>query len=335
MTSANTPVPPSPGPSPSAPRATLRASGRSALCAFAVAGCCAAVGCQGVGERMAALNPLKRSPAATSLSDDPFNAAEVALAEPAGGTLDGGEGRARLGDPVRTASVDVTRTVARPAGVTRVDPSVPPGRGNWKAGEGADTADVGKVTLAGGAFAATDAPAAGRVTPAVATSPVTAEAAPKPAARPEPKPEPKAASTPKPKAAKIDWAAEMDAFAEEAARDAAESATPADASPTPSKESATPAQESVTPSKSAPASAGETIETVDPDALPSAPLWGAATAEAADATEAADTADAAPAPKFEAPNVDPTAAPRPTSAQPPGGGWHSRKTGEIDPFAGL
>ena len=309
---------------------------RPALWAFALAGCGAAVGCETAGQRLASFRSL-RSPSAATLSDDPFNAAETAMASTSKEDSPLAEGRVSLDNPVRTASVDVTRTVARPGGVTRVDAGVatatPPGR--WMAGEGTDDgaavvrtsgeAGAGMVTLAGGAFAATDGP---RVTPLTADS---ATAAPQPTA---PQPAARARATASAAAARpaktqpapaetVDWRAEMDAFATNAAASATKSVTPADA---PATSESTPEPKSVTPVAESEGRSEETVETIDRDSLPSAPLWNP-TADAAPVAEAA----AEPSPAA----GDPIDAARPTTAQPPGGGWHSRKTEEIDPFAGF
>ena len=312
-------------PTPAALRRRLLRSRllRSAACAALLLGSGAAVGCRGAGGPLASTDP------AGPLAADPFGAAELAMtdADPGAGPRHTGaataatsEGRVKLGGGVvRTASVDVTRTVARPTGVTRIDPSVPPGpatRG-WQPGEGKDapaavvrtreskpgtTPDAGKVTLAGGAFAASEE---GVAATRVARAAATAEATP---AAPEP-------------AANVDWAAEMAEFAAASEAASAEPAPPTYSPVTPDDPFSTPIPESLTPKKGA-ADAPEGVpEALDQDSLPPAPLWNAPTAPAAE-------------PVAER-TVDPLDAPQPTSAQPPGKGWHSRKTSDIDPFAGL
>ena len=287
---------------------------RSAACAALLLGSGAAAGCRGAG------GPLASTETHAPLAADPFGAAELAMSDAGAGagTAASAEGRVKLGGGVvRTASVDVTRTVARPTGVTRIDPSTPPGpatRG-WQPGEGKDapaavvrtrkaqtgtTPDAGQVTLAGGAFAASeDGVTSTRVARAAATAPAAVEPA-----------------------ANVDWAAEMAEFAGAGDATSPESAPSTDSAATPDDPFSTPVPESETPEKGA-ADAPEGVpEALDQDSLPPAPLWNAPAA----APAAEPVAE---------PTGDPLDAPQPTSAQPPGGGWHSRKTSDIDPFAGL
>ncbi|MFH5806057.1 hypothetical protein [Alienimonas sp. DA493] len=331
-----TPPAASPGPYPA-----RRLPFRRTVLAATLAGCCATVGCQGSGGPLALLKRGGATPEARVV-DDPFNAAEAALASAAPSGA-GDEGRVSLGGgAVRTAALDGARTAARPAGgVTRVDPSTPPrtAPGRWKAGEGSDS-EVGaaKVTLTGGAFAASDAPApAARVTPAAAQRPAARSktAATAPAAAPTAAPKTAAAAPPQ---EDVDWGAEMAAFAEQAAetpeespKSPAESATPADAPATPDP---TVPKESESVTKPAATVTENLSDPVDRESLSHAPLWNAAADEPA--TEPGAPAAAAPAPKA-------AAAAAPASQKTEDDGWRSRSekeskaepATEIDPFAGL
>ena len=207
------------------------------------------------------------------------------------------------GGAVRTASLDadIPRTAARPAGVTRVNPLAPPvaRAGGWLPGDGSDAP-------------ATRVPAvvklnadAGRVRLAGAETPAAAPRVKRVKTAP-----PAAPSAGKPAAPSepIDWAAEMEAFA---GRQAA--ATPAKASTTPARAAATPVVSQKVETRTPGDSRGGALPPpLDRESLPPAPLWGRPAAASADAA----------------------AAPKPTTARPPGGGWHSRKTADIDPFAG-
>ncbi|NNJ27703.1 hypothetical protein LzC2_38110 [Planctomycetes bacterium LzC2] len=107
----------------------------------------------------------------------------------------------------------------------------------------------------------------------------------------------------------------MAAFANEAAQAAAESPTPEPAVATPNDFPATPATASVADPFAAAEvdqAAEPSVESIDRESLPSAPLWGAPSESTdAESTESVPDADAE------------------------GGGWQSRKSLEVDPFAGL
>ena len=244
---------------------------QAAAWASLLGACCVAAGCRGAGASVA------RTGESPAFADDPFVAAELAAADPFAGAADpssadpfaadGDVGRVTLdgNDPgvVRTASLDVpagaSRTAAKPARVTRVNPLAPPPvrTAGWLPGDGTDGVRV------------------------------AAASEPAPPAPGEP-------------SAPVDWAAEVAAFAGDAGSG---SDVVSDAKP----------QAEVVDdlfAEPAPAPAAEpTAAPFDPDALPSAPLW-----------------DAGPAPAAEPAEPEPP-------AEPAAGAWKPRKTAEIDPFA--
>ncbi|QDT16492.1 hypothetical protein [Alienimonas californiensis] len=328
MTSATRPAA-SPG-----PFSRRRRPLRRALWAATLAGCCGTVGCQGTGGPLAL---LKRGDATSgsAVAEDPFNAAETALASASGPGGQGKEGRASLGlggGVVRTASLDGARTAARPAsgstasGVTRVDPNKPPqsAAGRWKAGEGSD-AGAAKVTLAGGAFAASDAPAEARVTPVAAQQ--TARAAMPAAAPATPAAKAPAATDTK---EDIDWGAEMAAFADKAA---AETSTPVDSPATPNP---TPAKESTGVTKPAATVTENLGDPLDRESLPHAPLWNASAESEPAEPAAAPVKPAVPAPSAAAPAAEDDGWRSRTAAEPaPAASAKTEPAAAIDPFAGL
>ncbi|MEM9701178.1 MAG: hypothetical protein AAF907_01890, partial [Planctomycetota bacterium] len=115
---------------------------RPALASLALASSGAVVGCETTGGRLMSFWDRPGDPAAIESAEDPFGAAERAMA--ASGQKPYGlasEGLVNLGGPVRTVDAGGARTAAR---VTRVDPMTPPRAvaGRWKAGAGDDDAGV-------------------------------------------------------------------------------------------------------------------------------------------------------------------------------------------------
>ncbi|WP_171189632.1 hypothetical protein, partial [Alienimonas chondri] len=125
-------------------RDAVRCARRPVALAVTLAGCCAGVGCETVSKQLAFLSPRSQV-SGESIASDPFNQAERAMAAASQSTRSaGGEGRVSLDGPIRTVSLDGARTAARPAEVTRVDPTVSPrpAAGRWQAGEGSDDTAV-------------------------------------------------------------------------------------------------------------------------------------------------------------------------------------------------
>ena len=123
---------------------------QAAAWASLLGACCVAAGCRGAGASLA------RTGESPAFADDPFVAAELAAADPFAGAADGGVGRVSLdgndAGVVRTASLETpagaSRTAAKPARVTRVNPLAPPPvrTAGWLPGDGTDGVRVAAAT---------------------------------------------------------------------------------------------------------------------------------------------------------------------------------------------